>query len=212
MKLLKDLGPQYPKSTSKTKTRYGIFECSKCFSEVKTSFSNAKKSKTNMCQSCSKKTHEKSKDLLYYVWKGQKNRCNNPKSRSYDNYGSRGITFSEEFLDFSVWLEYVQSLQNYGVINFTLDREDNNKGYERGNLRWASCSVQNKNTRKPKNNTSGYKGVSKSGKNWKAYIKDGPKVTHLGTFKSKELAAKAYNDYIDLHKSAHIKNEIKEIL
>lgn len=89
-------------------------------------------------------------DPLYKTWLSQKSRCLNPKATGYANWGGRGIRFSEEFLDIKNWMNYVKSLPNYEKRekeNLTLDRINNDGNYEKGNLRWVSRSVQNKNRR-----------------------------------------------------------------
>jgi len=45
----------------------------------------------------------------------------------------------------------------------------------------------------PKSNTSGYKGISKNRDKWAAKIKIDGKLTHLGSFETKEIAARIYN-------------------
>lgn len=39
-----------------------------------------------------KSTHGLSKDKLYQVWNGIKQRCYNVNNKNYHNYGKRGIT------------------------------------------------------------------------------------------------------------------------
>jgi hypothetical protein len=66
----------------------------------------------------------------------------------------------------------------------------------RANLRQATHAGNMQNQRRPKNNTSGYKGVSwhrATGK-WRAYIKRDGKQVHLGIFDTPEAAAHAYDD------------------
>lgn len=79
---------------------------------------------------------------------------------------------------------------------FQVDHKDGDPMNNRiSNLRVADF-VQNQANRKlNRNSTSGYKGVSrdKSCGNWKAYIRVNGKLLHLGNFKTKELAAMAYN-------------------
>lgn len=62
------------------------------------------------------------------------------------------------------------------------------------NLRDATNSQNRRNTRPPKTNTSGFKGVSlhSNGKKWEAQIKINYKTTYLGSYKTKEEAALAY--------------------
>lgn len=64
------------------------------------------------------------------------------------------------------------------------------------NLRDVSTSVNHKNYRLAKNNTSGYVGVTwfKSTKKWKAAIKVNKKDIHLGYFLAKDSAIKARKD------------------
>ena len=75
-------------------------------------------------------------------------RCNNPNNKSYKNYGARGITVCDEWnRDFQTYWNYVSKLDHYGEEGYTLDRIDNNKGYEPGNVRWATKSEQERNKR-----------------------------------------------------------------
>lgn len=75
-------------------------------------------------------------------------------------------------------------------------RDGNTLDNRRGNLRPATCAQNCRNRRKASNNTSGYKGVCfrKDRGTWLASIRTGgPKLTKLGTFKTAELAARAYD-------------------
>lgn len=65
----------------------------------------------------------------------------------------------------------------------------------RANLRPATHSQNNANTRRSRANTSGYKGVSlyrRTGR-WRAYLGTRPKEIHLGYFATREEAARAYD-------------------
>ena len=56
---------------------------------------------------------------------------------------------SDEFSNnFETWFNYVIKLPNYenrDRLKLTVDRVDNNKNYERGNLRWATRQQQTEN-------------------------------------------------------------------
>lgn len=102
-----------------------------------------------------KTTHGKRKHRLYNTWSKQKTRCDKKNSQGYESYGGREIKFSLEFRDIKVWIEYVESLEDAYRKGYTIDRIDNNRGYEKGNLRWASKSTQTQNTRKIRKNNTG---------------------------------------------------------
>lgn len=163
MKLISELGMIYPRETSKQKKRFGIYECQICKNHFKINTHSVKNRKSTKCINCAneaKKTHGLSKNPLLKVWTDQRRRCRNIKHQAYDDYGKRGIKFSEEFDDFSVWFNYIESLPNAHKENFTIDRINVNGHYEKGNLRWASKTTQARNTRKIyKGNSSGYRGV-----------------------------------------------------
>lgn len=82
------------------------------------------------------------------------------------------------------------------------------------NLRLCTHSQNSKNTSKSSRNTSSYKGVGKSSVNrWQARIRVDGELLFLGSFESKEDAAKAYNEAALRHHGRFAKlNIIKEIL
>jgi len=60
------------------------------------------------------------------------------------------------------------------------------------NLREATKSEQNWNSGVRKDNKSGYKGVTPSGKKWRASIGVNGAIYHIGSFSTVEEAAAAY--------------------
>lgn len=81
---------------------------------------------------------------LYSTWKGMKERCSNPNHIRYAEYGGRGITVCERWRD-NFW-SFVADVGER-PDGHTLDRVDNDRGYEPGNVRWATRSEQNANKR-----------------------------------------------------------------
>lgn len=82
---------------------------------------------------------------MYSVWSGMKQRCTNPNSMGYENYGGRGITFCEEWKNFHSFCEW--ALSHGYSDNLTLERIDVNKNYCPENCTWIPLSDQPKNTR-----------------------------------------------------------------
>lgn len=134
---------------------------------------------------------------LYKIWASMRDRCNNPNSSSYAEYGGRGINVCERWDDFSLFLEDMGSRPE----GLSLDRIDPDKGYEPSNCRWANSSVQVHNQRKRKtngdyNSTSKLKGVSydKFRDKWMARLHYKGKVVLRKRFDKEDEAAEAYNE------------------
>lgn len=82
---------------------------------------------------------------LYNTWKGIIQRCENPKHTHFADYGARGITMCQRWRgDFFAFVADVGERP----AGRSLDRIDNSRGYEPGNIRWATQSEQLNNTRK----------------------------------------------------------------
>lgn len=91
--------------------------------------------------------HGQCKNPLYKVWNGMRERCANPKNKSYPNYGARGIRFSNEWKTFAGFFKDMGNGYQKGLY---LDRIDNNKGYNKENCRWVDVVVSGQNRRNVK--------------------------------------------------------------
>lgn len=215
-KLVNELGMSFPTPTSKKRLRYGIFECPFCLKEFRASFLNIRAGTTHSC-GCYKvirdsermTVHGMSRTPVYRLWSGIKNRCNNVSHPAHGSYKDKGIIMSKEWYDsFDVFCKW--AFANGYKKGLQIDRKDNNGNYEPGNCRFVTNAINGQNTRLLRaNNTSGYRGICKSGKKWTVSINVNKVTYRLGTHPTKELAAQVYNDFVIKNKTFHPLNIIQ---
>lgn len=81
----------------------------------------------------------------YSSWRSMIQRCTNPKSPKFTYWGGRGITVCDEWVsDFEAYLSHVGPRPS---PKHSIDRINNNLGYEPGNVRWALPVEQSNNRR-----------------------------------------------------------------
>ncbi len=86
-----------------------------------------------------------SKFPLYSVWQGMKARCYNKNGEAYKSYGGRGITVCERWRNsFDL---FQQDMGPRPEGEYSINRVDNDRGYEPGNCQWATQTEQMRNTR-----------------------------------------------------------------
>lgn len=82
------------------------------------------------------RTHGRSRTSEYNAWLAMRDRCNNPKNSDYARYGGRGIKVCSEWNN-----SFECFLADMGfkpTPSHTLDRENNDLGYNRENCRWVT--------------------------------------------------------------------------
>ena len=134
------------------KDRHGniMWECScSCGSVTKVSSTRLKREVTKSCGCLHKEkvtSHSLSKNPLYQIWSDIKQRCHNKNRHNYHRYGGRSILFNKEWEQspetFILWVEENLGPKPKGM---SIDRVDNNKGYEPDNLKWSTPSEQSFN-------------------------------------------------------------------
>lgn len=141
-----------------------------CGSESLISASNLTTGNSTKCKKCTNNlftykhgdSPKSGKKRLYRIWMAMKNRCLNRNVPYYVNYGGRGITICDEWLNYSTFREW--ALNNGYSDDLTIDRIDVNGNYEPTNCRWITLTDQQSNRRNC--HYIEYKGQRKILKDW----------------------------------------------
>ncbi len=185
---------------SRQKRKFGLYECQYCGKEFESMVQHVKRKHTKSC-GCQKNkqkiTHGLYNNRFYATWNNIFKRCNNPKRKEYKDYGGRGITVCEEWLDIATFIAWAEATHP-NIEGYTLDRIDNDKGYSPENCTWSDKTTQCINQRVRKDNKSGVVGVRYYGRDgvWTASISINNARKHIGQFDSKEEAVQARDQYI----------------
>lgn len=84
----------------------------------------------------------------YLVHRNMLRRCYDLKSQDYNDYGGRGIQVYKPWHNFPIFLEYIlKHLGRRPSKKYSLDRIDNDKNYEPGNIKWSTATEQANNRR-----------------------------------------------------------------
>ena len=87
----------------------------------------------------------KQKPPLYCVWQSMRDRCSNPRAKSFPDYGGRGIRVCERWQN-----SYADFASDMGPRpdGWSIDRVDNDGDYTPDNCRWADRRTQQRNQRR----------------------------------------------------------------
>ena len=202
-KLLKDLGVRR-KEGRVGASRYGLFECQYCGNAWEVITTQVNMGHTKSCGCLKGDAHGLTSHKFYGTWRQMVQRCTNPKIKVYKDYGGRGISVCEEWLNIRNFVDWCD-LTHPNQEGYTLDRINNDKGYSPENCTWSDKTTQAINQRMKKSNTSGYVGIywNKASKKWDAKIGVNSKLVHIGTFPLIENAVQARDNYIIANELPH---------
>lgn len=116
--------------------------------------------------------HGETKTKLYKVWVGMKMRC-----QSDITYTKRGIKVCDEWIaSYESFRNHVVRLPHCGEMGYSLDRIDNNRGYEPNNVRWSTAQEQSRNT--SANHLLTLNGETRCVKEWSEILNIKPSTLH----------------------------------
>ena len=107
-----------------------------------------------------------SKTRIRFIYNNMKERCYNKNNKGYKNYGARGITICDEWLNKENGFEnfYTWAMENGYKDDLSIERKDVNGHYEPDNCKWADVIEQMNN----RTNTIKleYNGITKTLTQW----------------------------------------------
>ena len=126
---------------------------------------------------------------LYRIWKGMRARCNAPSYRN-SAYQEKQITVCKRWDNFWLFLEDMGDRPN---PQHSIDRINNDKGYEPSNCRWATLKQQSSNRGKF-NLLYTYNGETKILKDWSKELDINYNTLYGRIFRSKLSFEEAIQD------------------
>lgn len=161
--------PDNSKRPAKSTRLYWLCKCD-CGNYTVTSGVDLRKGKVRSCGCLHDELtsqrfykHGQSGTKLNMVWLSMKQRCGNPHSKDFPNYGCRGIKVCRQ------WLNSFQSFYDWAMANgyhegLSIDRINVDGNYEPQNCRWVSMKTQANNERK--NHIISFKGETHTLSEW----------------------------------------------
>lgn len=88
--------------------------------------------------------HGKSYTSIYATWATMVDRCTKPGFKYYKDYGGRGISVCERWMNFE---DFYADMGERPSSAYSLERIDNDGNYEPQNVKWATDMEQGANKR-----------------------------------------------------------------
>lgn len=109
--------------------------------------------------------HFKTGTPEYQAWAHMRQRCTNPNSKDFKNYGGRGIGICARWESFE---SFLSDMGSRPTPQHTVDRINNENNYGPDNCRWATRAEQNSNTRQ--NRWLTFKGRTMTTSQWARFM------------------------------------------
>jgi len=114
----------------------------------------------------------------YRRWQHMIQRCHNPNDNDYARYGGKGVRVCDRWRfgegNISGYTLFMEDIGKYASRKLSLDRVDNKRGYEPGNVRWTTMKEQANNRRNTR--VLVVSGVTRPLSEWCVIYNIGPKT------------------------------------
>lgn len=99
------------------------------------------------CRYCAKRKHGMKNTPEYRAWVKMRQRCENQGDTSFERYGARGVRVCDEWRTPDSFERFFAHIGPRPSVEHSIDRVDPARGYEPGNVRWATRVEQARNKR-----------------------------------------------------------------
>lgn len=171
-----------------------------CGNETRVLISRLRNGNTRSCGCLARpKTHGMTQTAIYKIWVQINYRCTNQNCPEYPSYGGRGIFCCPQWRDsFESFYAHVNQLPHFGEKGYSLDRIDNDGGYEPSNVRWATWKNQGRNRRT--NHLVTYHEETLTVTEWAERLNMKPRTLFSRLFTMKWDIERAFMQQVKLHR------------